>query len=247
MQMVYRPACCEKPGRERIASCVFSFCRSCDPLSPNFGLPRFSQTRRLAVVLALNLSLIGALVTVGITARSVGVLAAAGDALADSVALILGLIAVALRDRDPDHPRANRPIAIVALINAAILIAVTVGVTVEAIMRLRDGSPAVLGLPMAIVSLLTLIVMIAGALVLGLSAHREDIHIKSVLLDTLADAAAAVGVLMAGSIIWLSGGLYWLDPVIALVLAAVIGYAGIRLSIQAIAAICGADIVFDDD
>jgi cobalt-zinc-cadmium efflux system protein len=217
------------------------------PLSSNLGTTRFSQRHRLAIVLALNLSLIGGLVSVGITARSVGVLAAAGDTLADSVALILGLIAIALRDRNPDRPRASRSIAIVALINAAILIAVTIGVTLEAIVRLRDGSPAVLGLPMAVVSIITLAVMIAGALVLGLSAHREDIHMKSVLLDTLADAAAAAGVLVAGTIIWLSGGHYWFDPVIALILAAVIGYAGIQLAIQAITALRGADINFDDD
>ena len=207
---------------------------------------RFSQRRRLSIVLALNLALIGGLVVVGIAAHSVGVLAAAGDTLADSVALVLGLIAVALRDRDPDHPRANRPLAIVALINALILIAVTVGVAVEAIVRLREGAPAVLGLPMAVVSLITLAVMITGALVLGFSAHREDIHMKSVLIDTLADAAAAAGVLVVGAIIWLTGGLYWLDPVIALILAAAIGYVGTRLAVQAIAALRGADIDFDD-
>jgi cobalt-zinc-cadmium efflux system protein len=211
------------------------------------GPARFSQRRRLSIVLALNLALIGGLVTVGIAAGSVGVLAAAGDTLADSVALALGLIAVALRDRDPEHPRANRPLAIVALINATILIAVTVGVVIEAIVRLREGSAAVLGLPMAVVSLITLAVMIAGALVLGLSAHREDIHMKSVLLDTLADAAAAAGVLVVGTVIWLTGGLYWLDPVIALILAAVIGYAGTRLAAQAVAALRGAEIEFDND
>ena len=75
-----------------------------------------------------------------------------------------------------------------------------------------------LGLPIALVSLITLAVMIAGALVLGLSAHHEDIHMKSVLLDTLADAAAADGVL-----------------------AAVIGYVGVRLAVQAVAALRGAD------
>ncbi len=213
----------------------------------NAGLARFSQRRRLSIVLALNLALIGGLVTVGITARSVGVLAAAGDTLADSVALALGLIAVTLRDRNPDHPSANRPIAIAALINATLLIAVTIGVAIEAITRLGEGSPAVLVLPMAVVALITLVVMIGGALVLGLSAHREDIHMKSVLIDTLADAAAAAGVLVAGVIIWIAGGLYWLDPVIALILAAVIGYAGTRLTLQAIAALRGADIDFDND
>lgn len=201
----------------------------------------------MSIVLALNLALIGGLVIVGLAANSVGVLAAAGDTLADSIALILGLVAVALRDRDPDRPQANRPIAIVALINAAILVAVTVSVAIEAITRLSEGSPAVLGFPMAAVSSITLAVMIVGALVLGLSARREDIHMKSVLLDTLADAAAAAGVLVAGLVIWLTAGLYWLDPVIALVLAAVIGYAGARLAAQAVAALRGADVDFDDD
>ena len=216
-------------------------------MSSNPGNPRSSQRRRLAIVLALNLALIGGLVTVGITAHSVGVLAAAGDTLADAVALTLGLIAVTLRDRDPDHPSANRPISIVALINAVLLIAVTVGVAIEAIVRLRDGSPPVLGLPMAVVAMITLIVMITGALVLGLSAHREDIHMKSVLIDTLADAAAAAGVLTAGIIMWITGGLYWLDPVIALILAAVIGYTGTRLAIQAVSALRGAGRDFDFD
>lgn len=216
-------------------------------MSSNSNNPRFSQRRRLAIVLALNLALIGGLVAVGITAGSVGVLAAAGDTLADAVALTLGLVAVTLRDRDPQHPGANRPIAIVALINAVLLIAVTVGVALEAIGRLRDGSPPVLGLPMAVVALITLAVMITGALVLGLSAHREDIHMRSVLIDTLADAAAAAGVLTAGIIIWITGGLYWLDPVIALVLAAVIGYTGTRLAIQAVAALRGAGVDFDFD
>jgi len=78
-------------------------------MSAHTGPPRFSQSRRLTIVLVLNIALIGGLVTVGITARSVGVLAAAGDTLADSVALALGLIAVALRDRNTQHPGASTP------------------------------------------------------------------------------------------------------------------------------------------
>jgi cobalt-zinc-cadmium efflux system protein len=210
------------------------------------GTPARTQRHRLSIVLALNLSLIFGLVATGLAAHSVGVLAAAGDTLADSIALVLGLIAVALRDRHPEDAGASKPIAIVALINAALLVVVTIGVGVEAVVRLVEGSPAVLGLPMAVVSLITLVVMISGALVLGVSSHREDIHMKSVLLDTLADAAAAAGVLIVGVIIWFTGGLYWLDPVVALVLAAVIGFVGVRLARQAVAALRGADIDFDD-
>lgn len=83
-------------------------------MSSNPAPARVSQRHRLTVVLGLNLAIIAGLVTVGVVAHSVGVRAAAGDALADSAALALGLIAVTLRDRNPNHPRANRPIALVA-------------------------------------------------------------------------------------------------------------------------------------
>ena len=54
----------------------------------------------------------------------------------------------------------------------------------------------------------------------------------------------SLAVMIAGALV--VGGPYWLDPVIALILSTVIGCAGIRLAIQAIAAPRGADIDFDN-
>lgn len=209
--------------------------------------PRWSQRRRVAIVLCLNAALILGLVIVGLLANSISVLAAAGDTVADCLGLILGLIAIALRDRDPDHPHAHRPIAIAALINATLLLAVTTTVVVEAITRLREGAPPVEGLPVVIVAFITLIVMLTGAFVLGLSSADEDLHMRSVLLDALADAAIAGGIVVAGIIILATHGFYWLDPVLALVVSAVIAVAAIRLLIKAIAALRGKDVDFDDD
>lgn len=53
-----------------------------------------------------------------------------------------------------------------------------------------------------------------------------------------------LAVMIAGALVL--GGPYWFDPVIALILSTVIGRAGIRLAIQAIAAPRGADIDFDN-
>lgn len=206
-----------------------------------------SQRRRLLTVLGLNVALIAALVVVGIAAHSVGVLAAAGDTVGDCLGLALGLGAVALRDRDPQHPRAGRPIAIAALVNAALLIAVTGAVVGESAQRLADGSPEVEGLPVVIVSVVTLGVMLAGAVVLGRSAADEDLHMRSVLLDAVADAAAAAGVAIAGTIILLAHGLYWLDPIVALAISAVILVAAIRLLRQAVAALRGRAVDLDRD
>lgn len=209
--------------------------------------PRWSQRRRILIVLCLNLALIVGLVVAGLLAHSVSVLAAAGDTVADCFALVLGLVAIALRDRDPDHPHAQRPIAIAALVNATLLLAVTVTVTIEAISRLREGSPPVEGLPMVIVSVVTVIVMLTGAFVLGRSAAGEDLHMRSVLIDALADAAAAAAIAVAGALILITNGLYWLDPVLALAVSVLIAIAAIQLIVKAIAALRGKDVDFDDD
>jgi cobalt-zinc-cadmium efflux system protein len=100
---------------------------------------------------------------------------------------------------------------------------------------------------MVIVSVITMLVMLAGAAVLGRSAASEDLHMRSVLLDSLADAAAAAAIAVAGVIILITGGLYWLDPVLAVVVSAVVAFAAIRLLVNAIASLRGQDVEFDDD
>lgn len=210
-------------------------------------MPRWSQRRRISIVLALNAALIVGLVVAGLAANSVSLLAAAGDTVGDCVGLVLGLIAIALRDRDPDHPHAQRPIAVAALVNATLLLLVTIGVGVESVLRLAEGSPEVDGLPVVIASVVTVVVMLAGAAVLGLSAAREDLHMRSVLIDAFADAAAAAGVAIAGAVILVTGGWFWLDPVLALVISAVVAVAAVRLGVKAVSALRGRVVDFDDD
>jgi cobalt-zinc-cadmium efflux system protein len=57
-------------------------------------------------------------------------------------------------------------------------------------------------------------------------------NMRAVLLDTLGDAAAAAGVALAGAIILFTGGTYWLDPFVALIIAVVVGYHAARLISQ---------------
>ncbi|OBH70338.1 hypothetical protein A5682_09825 [Mycobacterium mantenii] len=205
-----------------------------------------SQQRRLGIVLALNVSLIAALVIVGSAAHSVGVIAAAGDTAGDSVALVLGLIAVILRDRTAFAWR-SRAIPVVALTNGVALLVVAVLIVAEAIRRLTRGVPEVHGLPVLIVSAVTMAILLAGAWVLGASAASEDLHMRSVLLDTLADAAAAGAVAIAGAVIAMTGRFYWLDPALALAIAALVAVPATALCLKAIAAIRGKAIDFTDD
>jgi Co/Zn/Cd efflux system component len=58
---------------------------------------------------------------------------------------------------------------------------------------------------------------------------EQDLSVAAVMLDTIADAAAAAGVAATGGIILATGGWYWLDPAVALAIAAVVAYHALAL------------------
>ena len=128
-----------------------------------------SRTQRLLVVLALNLALVAALMTVGVTAHSLAVLAAGGDYLLDAVAVGVALLAIRLSAPPAKSARrAGSPNAssIAALINGGWLLVLEVLVASAAVDRLINGTPQVHGLPVLVVSGIAALVMAGGALVL---------------------------------------------------------------------------------
>lgn len=193
-----------------------------------------SQRKRLSILLALNIAMITGLVIVGLRAHSLGVLAAGGDYIADSAAIALGILAVTIRERVGDHSRAP---TYVAIVNAMALLLVTVVVVAEAIRRLVQGTAPVHGVPVLIVSTIATAVMVGGVFILGTDAGKEDLHMRSVLLDTAADALASAAVAVSGAVIAFTGTFYWLDSVLAAGIGLVIGYGAVRLLQDALAAL----------
>ena len=184
------------------------------------------QETRLSLVLLLNLAMIGGLVVVGLSSHSLGVLAAAGDYIADSAAIVLGLIAIYISRHPHGYPKAT---SIVALINSVFLLAVTLFVIFGAIERLIGHTPEIEALPVIIVSVIGAIVMIAGIFILGNDDSKEDLHMRSVVLDTISDAVASAAVAITGGIILATKGFYWLDSAVALIIGLVIGYQAVKL------------------
>jgi len=65
-------------------------------------------------------------------------------------------------------------------------------------------------------------------LVIG-TVESGDLNMRSVMLDTLADGASAVGGALSGAIILAAKGAYWLDSAVALAIAVIITYHAIKL------------------
>ena len=204
-----------------------------------------SRTARLWTVLVANLVLVVGLIVVGSTAHSVGVWAEGADYLADAAAIGVSLLAIHLSRRARDgRPRGfRRATRYAAAVNAGWLLILSLLVAAGSIDRLVRGVREVHGLPVLIVSGIAALVMLAGALLLGGDVYDDDddddddddgdegeeLNVRAVLLDTAADAAAATGVAAAGAAIFATGGLYWLDPAVALIIAVVVAWHAVRL------------------
>jgi cobalt-zinc-cadmium efflux system protein len=197
------------------------------------GPPHLSRTQRLTVVLVLNLALVVSLVTVGVRAHSLAVLAEGSDYLLDAAGVGVALLAIRLSSRQASRARPGNPDAasVAALVIGGWLLILELLVAGAAAGRLITRTPQVDGLPMLIVSGVAALAMAAGALVLrgkgdgdGTETGERDPSVAAVLLDTIADAAAAAGAAGAGGIILVTGGWYWLDPLVALAIAVIVAF-----------------------
>ena len=75
------------------------------------------------------------------------------------------------------------------------------------------------------------------AVILGADAGSEDLHMRSILLDTLADGAAAVVVAIVGAVMAIAHRWFWLDAVAAGLVSVIVAISAVRLLVDVVAAL----------
>jgi cobalt-zinc-cadmium efflux system protein len=190
-------------------------------------------SRAFAIGIALNLTYVAAEAGYGLAAGSLALLADAGHNLGDVLALGLSWGAALLGRRGPNSRFTygfGSTSILAALANALILMVVTGGIAWEAIWRLSHPV-AVNGGPIAVVAAIGIAVNGVTALLFA-GGRGRDLNLRSAFLHMAADALIALGVVVAGIAIVLTGWL-WLDPAIGLVVSATIVYGSWGLVKQA--------------
>jgi cobalt-zinc-cadmium efflux system protein len=191
-----------------------------------------SQRResRLRIALGLNLVIVVVQVVFGLIARSLGLLADAGHNLTDVAAVVLSLLAVRWARRRPTGQRSfghHRATILAAQGNAAMILAATVLITYEATRRILHPHEVSGGI-VVVVALLSAAVNLGAAFALREPddghGHGHDLNMRSAFLHMAGDAAASVGVALAGLIMLLTKGNYWLDPLVSIGVGFVIAY-----------------------
>jgi cobalt-zinc-cadmium efflux system protein len=175
------------------------------------------------ISIALNFSFVVLEVVVGHFSHSLGLISDAGHKMLDVIALAIALVGFHLARRPSSD--AQRISASIALVNTLVLIG-AVGVIIwESVGKFGHPEPV----DGAAVSWTAAV----GIVVSGLSAwllmrHRGDINTRAAFLHMATDSLLSLGIVIAGIVIHWTG-LYIIDPIISLVVAAAILVNTLRL------------------
>ncbi len=178
------------------------------------------------IAIALNLLFVGLEFTVGRISHSLGLVSDAGHKLLDVFTLIIALAGFLFaRKQGAREADFRRISAIIALVNALILLVTVCFILFESIGKLSDPAP-VSGAAISWTAG-------AGILVSGVSAwllmrHRGDINTRAAFLHMATDSLLSLGVVLSGIVISLTGA-HIIDPLVSLVIAAVILFNTVRL------------------
>ena len=182
--------------------------------------------RAYCIAIALNLLFVGVEFAVGRISHSLGLVSDAGHKLLDVFTLVIALAGFLFaRKQGAREADFRRISAIIALVNALILLVTVCFILFESIGKLSDPAP-VSGAAISWTAA-------AGILVSGVSAwllmrHRGDINTRAAFLHMATDSLLSLGVVLSGIVISLTGA-HIIDPLGSLVIAAVILFNTVRL------------------
>ncbi|MHB8534283.1 MAG: cation diffusion facilitator family transporter [Sulfuricaulis sp.] len=192
----------------------------------NHHHPALGTGLRWALLLTLTFALVEALG--GWWAGSLALLGDAGHMFSDSIALGIAGLAAWFSRRPPSAQHSYgmlRAEVIAALLNGLLMLAVVIGIVVEAIERIQHPQP-VSGLIVIVIAAAGLAINVVVALFLSRGEH--DMNTRAALLHVMGDLLGSVAALIAGAVIYYTG---WapIDPILSLVICALILFSTLRL------------------
>lgn len=181
------------------------------------------------IAIALNFGFVIVEALAGVYSNSTGLISDAGHKMIDVFSLLIALFAFRLAASKPSSRYTygyRKASVLISLFNALLLVCAVCVIVFESVTKLMEPAP-VNGAAVSWTAA-------AGILVSGISAllmmrfQKKDINTRGAFLHMATDSLLSLGVVISGIVISLSG-LYVIDPIVSLVIAAVILYNSVRL------------------
>jgi len=191
--------------------------------------PDKSIATRFTYAIALTVVTLVAEVAGGIWTNSLALLSDAAHVFLDLFALLLSLGAIKLAGLPSSETRTfgwHRAEVFASFINGVSIFLIALGILYEAGGRLLRPEP-VNSLPMFVIAVVGLAMNLIAASALHQHSH-EDLNVHSAFLHVIGDAAASVGVIVGGVVMYFSRW-YALDAIISIGIGFVVFYGAGRV------------------
>ena len=178
--------------------------------------------RAFAIGVGLNVAFVVVEAGAGVFSHSLALLADAGHNLSDVLGLLLGWGAIALARSAPTERRTygfHKSTILASVANAGLLLVAVGAIAWEALRRFGEPQPVATGQVMAVAAIGIVINTITA--LMFMRGQKEDLNVRGAFLHMAADAAVSAGVVIAALAMQLTGVL-WIDPLVSLVIVAVI-------------------------
>jgi cobalt-zinc-cadmium efflux system protein len=194
---------------------------------------RAGERKKLALTLGVTAVILLAEAVGGWLSGSLALLSDAGHMFSDLVSQGLALAALVIATRPADARRTYgwyRLEILAALLNGLTLLLLAAGILWSGIHRLRAPVEIHTG-TMLIIAAIGLVANLIGAWLLH---DAESLNVKGAYLHIVFDTLSSVAVLIGGTIMWLAHGLYWLDPVLSMLISVIIVWSAVSLIREAV-------------
>ncbi len=177
---------------------------------------------KFKIAIALTAVTLVAEVAGGFWTNSLALLSDAAHVFLDLFALVLSLTAVKLASIPPSDRHTfgfHRSEVFASFINGLTVFLMALGILYEAWGRFKSPEE-VKSLPMLVIAVIGLIMNLLAAKALHSHSH-DDLNVKSAFLHVVGDAAASVGVIIGGIVMYYTGW-YQLDALISVAIGLLI-------------------------
>ena len=173
---------------------------------------------RLFITLLLNLLITIAEIIGGILSGSLALISDALHNFSDGISIVISYIALKLKQRNNSMKHTfglKRAEILAAVINSSVLIIICVYLFYEAVERFFNPQQINAGI-MSIVAVIGLVANFIGTVLLK-SGSKNSMNIRSSYLHLLGDTVSSVAVILGGIAI-LFWNIYWLDPLLTILI-----------------------------